>query len=1096
VLSLGFFLLLVSMVAGLMLLARPRNDGRRVLGFGLAVVAAALVLQQAMHGTVFGLPLGRWMTGAVDWIVDWLANNPIAFLPALSGPDMAFLRRPAEVLPPLLNVLLVTVAGLVWWLISRRAEVSAPAVPDFLRRDIMRQLYAALLIMLLLVIWLPQLFLLFGFSILPNLREITKDLFWSALAVPLGLICGATREVKVDVSDTPLPPSTPGAAATGDIQGFLSMLQMKYAACLLKAPRTVIAQSAANGSSRPGGRTSPLVRRILDTLERPAEGRPALGPAQRASLARDLERITADPATTGARRRNALCEEDLAAIHFIVLAELIQSVQDRGGVALVVAPAAAVARVDGALRKAIDEHAGGLSVRTCRLDSDTFDTAQRYSLLLASDDTVDSVLLQGAAEPRHQAAWRCLSQLALLVVIDFHLLDAALLRLRIGAMADRLGDRPVQVFCQSERRAGLGAAVQNCFESLATGEFERIRLVAAAGCTRHVVLWRNDAASADALSSKVLGQPAVRDQRISPAALIAWEALQFDIRVVALDGATRDRAGWSRLAEMLGHGTDERVQELSRIEQGMAGFPRPGSRLLLCDDRGNLAEALARNGNFNGEQEHVLFVFSRDYALRDFMADRLGGGASEELLLPIAPASAGGATECAVVLAGELANSRMVSQRRVEDLFRRLIARDVRQAFAIEPTPAGVDRLFQRETTHGVALERVVNDRHEVLLSLSATFDAPAAPQLTAAARLGTGRPVAQLSRGDHGLAYARTTKILRDGQRFLIKDVQRDSVTLEVDATDHEPRQTYLFHRQYKLRFADDLPPLEPAEKLDGDIFELRRILLRGDVARQTCAIARRWELMPPATAGKSVLWNSADVPAPRGDATVLLLRYSFGGDTDMNPLLDEATLPHLAFTLAALLQDVLASLFPGMGHRFAVLSPQAAPAVAAALSAPPGSAQRFPVERFPRLLRPDDATAFGVGAAPAPSAEIEARITAFLELLSDRARSAGGGPVTHTGLALARHIDLLVIEDADHDLGALRAVHSAGWSQLAAVWHGFAAWTAQHKDDQQFHYRYGGGVLPDIFDFPAAAAFLDRVLPDGEKMPAGQRSGMPRHG
>jgi hypothetical protein len=74
-------------------------------------------------------------------------------------------------------------------------------------------------------------------------------------------------------------------------------------------------------------------------------------------------------------------------------------------------------------------------------------------------------------------------------------------------------------------------------------------------------------------------------------------------------------------------------------------------------------------------------------------------------------------------------------------------------------------------------------------------------------------------------------------------------------------------------------------------------------------------------------------------------------------------------------------------------------------------------------------------------------------------------------------RHFDFVIIEDSDHDLGALRAVHEDGWSQVAPLWRDFVAWAARHREESAFHYRFGGAELPAVFDFEAAAAVLGEV-------------------
>lgn len=196
------------------------------------------------------------------------------------------------------------------------------------------------------------------------------------------------------------------------------------------------------------------------------------------------------------------------------------------------------------------------------------------------------------------------------------------------------------------------------------------------------------------------------------------------------------------------------------------------------------------------------------------------------------------------------------------------------------------------------------------------------------------------------------------------------------------------------------------------------------------------------------------------------------------MDGLGGEAT-ARVAFTLAALLNDLLECLFPGLGHRLAVLSPQAGPAVTALLKQRDAVAQ-FLVLRYPRLVpgAPED-----LSAPPAPPGTVQEALGLLLCSADPSAAASAGaavppeaGPEAGEDAADTMTIDLLVVEDWPGDLGVARAVHDYHATVLRALQQ-FTAWLASTPDTATRFYGFGSDRLPEVFDFAAAAEVVTAV-------------------
>jgi hypothetical protein len=339
-----------------------------------------------------------------------------------------------------------------------------------------------------------------------------------------------------------------------------------------------------------------------------------------------------------------------------------------------------------------------------------------------------------------------------------------------------------------------------------------------------------------------------------------------------------------------------------------------------------------------------------------------------------------------------------------------------------------------------------------------------------------------RLARGDYGLRYAPGTTLHSGGALYRIVEVLENRIRGDAAAVPIRlSRNAYLFHRQYKIDFAANALVVEQESPISVRVgLDYRRSVLRGAFERQTGAFARIEETATPFLGAHPPQWTVTDIRKNPKHAAMLLLRFEVAAD-ELRRMFEGPRFAPTAFTLAATLQDVLASLFPLLAHRVAVVSPQASPCIEAVLDESGGNQHeidRFPVDLYPRQVR----TFRPVSRGPRwrPPANVESEITRFL---ADGEASEDGAipPAPHPCL-----LDLIVVEDADHDLGIVRALNEAEvWDRVLYVWSEYGGWLAEQAEDRKLYYRFGSPGLSNCFAFSEARDVLDAIVPDRDAEP-----------
>ncbi len=787
---------------------------------------------------------------------------------------------------------------------------------------------------------------------------------------------------------------------------------------------------------------------------------------------------------------NVYFEEPLGELHVRALAETVSLAQDEGGATLVLCPDIAYGWVKKSLWRVFREHCTDVTQTWWGQDDGTFDPTTIPSLLLVTHEGLQQHILGRSAADFD----RVLERLRLIVLIDAHRFDPSLLHQHLALLWMRVPAERVRVIAQGAPRAEARNLHVDLFR--ATGRtWQEASLRSEAATKLYTLVWDRTHAARDALLNGVVASGDRHGIDLVP--LLLLPALRLGSESVYLDAwEWKEEARWAELEDRLQG--DVSISKV-RTEQQPAFGREP--TVALIEDRGNLHDSLLNLYQAQLPAEFLVLVASHAYPLRDFLLDpermnRAIQGSSNSPFHPIAPRPRGGLRELALVVLLRLLsppaagrNSRAAALTRMEAArhFDALGNPALLRAFKVSPTRHGIETLLNIQFPGEpltVEMDRRHADRAAGIPSLASGGDldddvryfCAGHSQIPEAMKpfvpLTDGgisqKEIGWVARDDHGLAFVAGTAILVRGRHYLVMRVSNAEV--EVQAF-NDPRGRFhvggsvgfRFWRLYRLLF-DERTILAEAPRQESTGIGRTAMLFHAPMERATVGYevtdtlggTRRPDAMTVRLEGNSM------VRRDHQSVNVAAFRYHV-------PQADGADPSRIAFTLAALLGDLLETLFPALGHRIAVLSPQAETIVGQlqARSRDDKLAEVL-LQRYPRMI---GWTQFGYDAPPASAAEVQeavGRLIAGADNTGTDMRS-GGSPAPGEGDEGCR-IDLLVVEDWPADLGVARAVHaySARIERALAL---FAIWLAEKAEEETLYYRFGTDRLPDAFDFQGAA-------------------------
>ncbi|MDS4029393.1 MAG: hypothetical protein RKO66_04905 [Candidatus Contendobacter sp.] len=862
----------------------------------------------------------------------------------------------------------------------------------------------------------------------PLLARFFEALFWAGLWIQLLELGQWLRVARIDA------PETAGANAVGEerAEPDLEPLYRDYLR-LHQAPeigdRALLFDGGIDPPRAPDAPPAPFPAAEDGDIAR--QFYPRLQQALPPRLLEDLRHL----ANRYERGDDLLFAETPCGHHFLWLAELIQHHKNRGEVALLIAPDAAIAQVEAALRQQVDRHQLRLTQRWVVLGRDPLPPSAQADLLIGPDRALETHLF----EQLHVLA-PTLRRLRLLICLDVQDLRLSTLRLALGRLWLRAPRERVRVVAQAEPYQDVEQQVRYLLDF--PPNLAEHRLNPQLLARRYWLVWDAHSPRRHALGQYFFpgyqGPLELNELLLLPAWQQGFEVLELDP-----DGR-RDADGLEHLRDDLlaQHGHHALLDHCRRHRPVAHGYAAAARWVRQCEDAANLPLALDRNLHFSDASASLLNVVCGPYPLRDyFRACLRGAGHPRHLptgLRPLAVRPQGTLPEIAAALGAALRTGPDGAGSSRTDITEQFLNRapvELREAFGVRADWASLGALFALTQTRPLSLRVALGADGEPRYSIPS--DSPAAPDRFRVVRNESGEPIERWSAEDHGLRYAIGQRVWIEGKCHRIRAVDANGVSVHhQESEEKDLRRHYVFARRY--RFEDGARYREGTPQRwglgDGLAVEIAHLhaAFRG-------ISDGYWELpedrRPLARDFPVYVALESPVDRPHRLQNVAHLRFRQPG------LVGDAELATVAFTLCAVLQDCLESLFPPQSARLAVASPQSARF----------DPEQDEIARFYHRLYP--------------------------------ALDPGPTPVDPVADESAQSLDLYLFEDADHDLGVVRAVcdgrGSQVWLDLAGD---YLTWAAT-QPAEQLYQAYGGSGLPACLDYPGTLALLDKLRQSGPR-------------
>lgn len=728
--------------------------------------------------------------------------------------------------------------------------------------------------------------------------------------------------------------------------------------------------------------------------------------------------------------------ETLCGHHFLLLAELIQHHKNRAEVILLICAHSAIGEVEAALQRQVDLYQLRLTHRWAVLGRDPVGPDAQVDLLICPDTALEENLL------RRVDALPMLHRLRLLICLDIQTLPLSCLRLALGRLWLQVPRERVRVVVQAQPHQGMEQQIRYVLDF--PPQLVDCRLNPQLLAKRYCLVWDAQSAHRDRLLQHYF---AGYQGTLEMGRLLLLAPWQEGFAVVDLDPRQRhDENSLEHLRHDLlakyGHQT---LVKRSWHHETVGHIYAAGEHAVYqCENLTNLPLALDHNANFSGAEASLLNIVCGQYLLRDFfLACLAGAGDPRNLpmrLRPLAVRPQGTLPEIAAALASALeAHSGQdgLSRQEIAEQYLNLAPKGLRDAFRLRADWEGLRKLFAIALPNPPRVEVRWGGNGEPRYAIDTAGGQRFALQRSLWVCNEAGERIGFLPAEDQGLCFAKGQLVLVGGKFQRISTVDDQAYKISVQHQESEEtdiRRHYVFSRRYVFNAGDIYREVAPQwQTLSGDL---------------QVAIEHRHAAFTGISEGYWTLTEDRRFPGPNKMPTYVALEPSLQRVHRLQNvahilirqpgLFGNAERSTVAFTLCAVLQDCLESLFPQQFRRLAMVSPQ---------SSRFASEQDELTRCFHRLY---------------PALE---PIKVTLDKTPDEKPD---------------ELDLYLFEDADHDLGVVRTIGDGkGISVLLGIARDYVAW-ATNQPPERLYQAYGAKELPDCLDYPGTLALLDKLAHD----------------
>lgn len=739
-----------------------------------------------------------------------------------------------------------------------------------------------------------------------------------------------------------------------------------------------------------------------------------------------------------------LLPETLASVQFRLLAELVLDTLDEGGVALCVCPDTQTVQCQQRFYEAFAS--AGVELLVDMLVPRVGAKAEEalHHVIIVELSEFDRYLLTDATRRNKEVR-----RLSLVMVLDLHLMDMARLSLSLRRLWQSVPFELARFVIGCTGIENIEVFIENHLQAGTERRIRRLSLLSGKASQAYRIAVEPNAATAELLVPLLANEAGLAAGGLTDVtALLALVAITQGFRPVIHDPLSR----WQFRATDDGTGEPwsseiENAPLLSRLRPQVAASFKAievvqylpdrhrdctYGRVVIVEAGDNWMSNAKRPYGFPDPYDTLVIVVIRRAELLPYIyhgADQRGPTSALGPPRVLAPSPGVGPAELAYIMQDRLNSPGGLRLSAFEDLFETFAKSDLLMEGAqIGTDQTGIKRAFEWSPSAPKVEVRVEREESgEPVFKVSARIALPAMREARK-----DGRPFADLVASDLGLLYAPGT-MLRIGHSYhTVSSVNADGsivVTAVVPAKASRTRRpSPRIAVEYRLDFANKFvvanapPAKDNSASQYGRHLEMSTVLV-GQAERRTLGFYEEYENEPPFDeAGRptqsdqtvAVSWHELMRPWEPRSVRVLHLTYARsiadsaqpGGGKSDSVANYAARQSH---TLCVLWKELIQTSFPRHASRVTVVSPQVEPlhATMEKASGPGGASDgsrpltaraQYALRRYGRVKTVDDPLNSRIGVL-ASHREFLARPT-------------------------TRRIDIYIIEDADWDLGIVRAI------------------------------------------------------------------------